>query len=116
MLTEETFECKCGTSHKFGTLWCHHCGADLDETKDPNLPRRIQEAVADIAYIAGGRGYYSGDSRQDIADFIKWAEEFERLYKLDALGNETYNGKDYMTAVEEFTNAKLETHRDLCKQ
>lgn len=70
--------------------------------------RALLESVADIAYIAGGHKHYSGDSRKDISDFIAWAEEFEKLRQVDAEENETYNGKDYMTAIEEFTIAKLE--------
>ncbi len=66
----------------------------------------VTEAVADIAYQAGVARYYSGDSRADIAQFIAWAQEFEKLLVYDKDGNETYNGKDYMTAIEEFTLAK----------
>jgi len=78
--------------------------ARLDtDTKD----FRLMEAVADIAYQAGVAKYYSGNSRTDIHNFISWAHEFETHRRVDADGNESYFGKDYMTAIEEFAVAKL---------
>lgn len=68
---------------------------------------RLLEAVADIAYMAGTKGYYSGDSRRDMATFIAWAQEFEAGRKEDAEGNEQYFGEEYMSAIETFTNRKL---------
>lgn len=72
--------------------------------------KRLLETVAEIAYIAGTKGHYSGDSRRDISDFIAWAMEFETHRREDAVGNETYFDKDYMTAIEEFANKKLSGH------
>lgn len=64
------------------------------------------EAVADIAFIAGQRGYYSGDSRKDIADFINWAKEFEKINEGVQWGID--DGKDYIDAVSDFTALKFE--------
>lgn len=69
--------------------------------------QRLLEAVADIAYIAGGRSFYSGDSRKDISDFIEWAVEFESHRNMSTEGVETYHGDDYMTAIEKFALKKL---------
>lgn len=61
------------------------------------------EAVADISQIATGMNYYSGNSRQDIADFISWAKEFEYINRGIEWGME----KDYMTEIEIFTVKKI---------
>ena len=68
-------------------------------------PYKFHEVVADIAYQAGVTHYYSGDSREDISQFIAWAHEFEDKHKdTEWDGGE---GTDYMIAIEEFTCAKL---------
>lgn len=67
---------------------------------------RLLESVADIAYEAGRRKYYSGDSREDINQFIEWAEEFEKARTVEH-GDEMYFGQDYMTAIEVFCTQKL---------
>jgi hypothetical protein len=74
---------------------------------DPEA-RRLLEAVADIAFIAGANHYHSGDSRQDTDLFIKGAFEFEKKRKVDEKRNETYDGEDYMTAIERFAYDLLE--------
>ena len=63
------------------------------------------EAVADIAYIAGEREYYSGNSRQDIHDFIHWAQEFEALHVNIEWG--INSDLEYIEAIEQFTHDKL---------
>lgn len=63
---------------------------------------KLLEALADIAYIAGQRGFFSGDSREDIAEFISWAKEFEALNE-DTDWDET----DYQQAIEAFMDNKL---------
>jgi len=68
---------------------------------------RLMQAIAEIAYIAGLNGYATEDSRTAIHNFVSWATEFETHRSEDAAGNETYFGKDYMTAVEEFTLHKI---------
>ncbi len=60
------------------------------------------EAVADIAYIAGVKGYYGGDSRQDVADFISWAKEFEYINRGVEWGVE----KEYLDEIDAFTDKK----------
>lgn len=76
---------------------------------------RLLETVGDIAYVAGVRGFHSGDSRADMALMIAWAREFETKRVVDGDGNETYNGDDYMTAVETFAGEKLHEQGGLTK-
>ena len=64
--------------------------------------RKILEAVADIAYTAGYKKYSSGDSRQDISDFIWWAEEFEKTHLSTDWGE-----VDYILTIDEFVRQKL---------
>ena len=68
---------------------------------------RLHETIADIAYIAGVYRHSSTDSRADMHSYVSWAHEFELLRVVDAGGNETYNGTDYMSAVEAFAENKL---------
>lgn len=63
---------------------------------------KLLEAVADIAYIAGQRGFFSGDSREDIAEFIRWAREFEAIHE-----ETDWDETDYQDALEVFTDNKL---------
>jgi len=64
--------------------------------------RKILEAVADIAYTAGHKKYTSGDSRQDVSDFIWWAEEFEKTHLSTDWGE-----VDYILTIDEFVRQKL---------
>ena len=63
---------------------------------------KLFEAIADIAFIAGQKGFFSGDSRQDIAEFIKWAHEFETIHE-----ETNWDEVDYVTTMEAFTENKL---------
>lgn len=72
---------------------------DLPYTIEDN---RLFEALADIAYLAGQKGFFSGNSRNDIAEFIVWAKEFEEIH------DETdWDEVDYMDTIEAFTLNKL---------
>lgn len=64
----------------------------------------LYETIADIAYLAGQFGYYSGDSRADMNFFVSLAKEFEEKYK--SIDWET-SDLDYMTEVENFATLKL---------
>lgn len=66
------------------------------------------EAVADIAYIAGERNFSTGDSRADMAEFIFWAKEFEKRNEGVEWGVSEGEEKDYIEAICEFANAKLD--------
>jgi len=68
---------------------------------------RLLEAVADIAFLAGAQRYRSGDSRKDVSQFIAWAREFETRREVSDDGEETYNGENYMIAIEEFSVSKF---------
>jgi hypothetical protein len=67
---------------------------------------KLCEAVADIAYIAGTRNYYGGNSRQDIEDFIHWAEEFELKWKNKEWGADETDD-DYIDEITKFANEKI---------
>ncbi|MXN92699.1 hypothetical protein GR160_15830 [Flavobacterium sp. Sd200] len=72
---------------------------DLPYTIQDN---RLFEALADIAYLAGQKGFFSGNSRNDIAEFIVWAKEFEAIH------DETdWDEIDYIDTIEAFTLNKL---------
>ena len=61
---------------------------------------KLLEAVADIAYIFGSQGYFSGDSRADIAEIILLAIKFEKSHE-----NENWDtASDY---IETITNYAL---------
>ena len=63
---------------------------------------KLFEAIADIAFLAGQKGFFSGDSSQDIAEFIRWAQEFETIHE-----DTNWDEVDYITAMEAFTENKL---------
>jgi len=66
------------------------------------MNNKLLETIADIAYLAGTKGYYSGDSRADINDFIWWAKEFEKLHR-----HTDWNEKNYMLEIEAYVELKL---------
>ena len=61
------------------------------------------EALADISYQAGAAGFYSGNSRDDIALFIQWAEEFENKYP----DPDYWNENDYIDTIYDYTTGKM---------
>lgn len=63
---------------------------------------KLLEALADIAYLAGQKGFFSGDSREDIAEFISWAREFETVHE-----DTNWDEVDYYDTLEAFTLNKL---------
>ena len=64
--------------------------------------QKLLEAIADISYISGSHNYSSGNSRQDISEFIHWAEQFEKQHSKTDWDNE-----DYILAIDDFTRSKL---------
>jgi hypothetical protein len=72
---------------------------DLKYTIEDN---KIFEAIADIAFLAGQRGFFSGDSRCDVGEFIKWAHEFEAINE-----DTNWDEIDYCDTIEAFTLAKI---------
>jgi len=72
---------------------------DLKYTVEDN---KLFEAIADIAYLAGQRGFSSGDSRCDVAEFIEWGHEFEAVHE-----DTNWDELDYCDTIEAFLNAKL---------
>ncbi len=67
---------------------------------------QLCEAVADIAFLAGTRNYYSGNSRKDIEDFIHWAEEFEQFWKNKEWGADDTDD-DYIDEISKFAEQKI---------
>lgn len=63
---------------------------------------KLFEAIADIAFLAGQRGFHSGDSRQDIFEFVKWAKEFEAIHE-----ETNWDEVDYEESIEAFAASKL---------
>ena len=63
---------------------------------------KLLQSVADISYIAGHEKHYSGNSRFDISEYIKWAKEFERIHK-----NTDWGDEDYMLAIEKYANDRI---------
>lgn len=63
---------------------------------------KLFEAIADIAFMAGQKGFFSGDSRADIAEFISWAKEFEAIHE-----DTNWDEVDYISIVDAFTTNKL---------
>lgn len=66
------------------------------------IDKKLLETIADIAYSAGHKGYYSGNSREDILNFIWWAKEFESYHK-----DTDWNNNDYLLTIEAYIEAKL---------
>ena len=74
----------------------------MDELMTNIEANKLFEAIADIAFLAGQKGFFSGDSREDIAEFIKWANEFETIHE-----DTNWDEVDYITTMEAFTLNKL---------
>jgi len=63
---------------------------------------KILQTVADIAYLAGYKKHYSGNSRFDISEYIIWAKEFEQIHQYNDWDNE-----DYMLTIEQYAIQKI---------
>ncbi|MGV3460767.1 MAG: hypothetical protein ACO1N9_09985 [Flavobacterium sp.] len=72
---------------------------DLQYTIEDN---KLFESIADIAFMAGQRGFCSGDSRADVAEFIKWGKEFEDTHE-----DTDWDEVDYLETIEAFLDNKL---------
>lgn len=64
--------------------------------------QKILETIADIAYIAGENKFFSGNSRLDISEYIRWAQDFENINS-----STNWNEYDYISSIAEFTMIKL---------
>lgn len=65
------------------------------------MDERLIETVADIAYIFGSQGYFSGDSRADIQEVIYLAKEFEKQ-------NSDWEKVDYLNLIHDYSYSKLQ--------
>ena len=66
------------------------------------ITNKLLETLADIAYQAGQRGYYTGDSRADINNFVYWAHQFEEQH-----AGTDWDHTNYMLEIEQYVEAKL---------
>lgn len=83
-------------------------GSALEPDQPLTLTKtRALETALDLAYLAGAARYHSGDSRADIDTFIHWANQFESMRRVDENGEETYNGQNYIEAIEAFAEICL---------
>ncbi len=78
-------------------------------TKDFSQKGSELESLADIAHTAGAMGYYGGDSRQDMQDFITWSKEFESKWEGHQWGID--EGPDYIDAIDAFCEEKMNPQR-----
>lgn len=62
----------------------------------------LYEILSDISYIAGECNFFTGDSRQDISEFIRWAHEFHEAYDKANWGE-----IDYIETIHQFTLKKI---------
>ena len=73
-------------------------------TGEDNL-HNYAEALVDIAYEAGARGFRpTGNSRDTISTIIAWAGEFTRQNQ-----NTDWGDKEYLDEIYDFTQQKLNT-------
>lgn len=63
---------------------------------------RFLETLADIAYIAGEKNFFSGNSRADINTFVYWANQFESLHEMNDFVED-----DYITEINKFTERMI---------
>lgn len=63
---------------------------------------KMMETVADISYIAGYHKHYSGDSRLDISQYIRWAIEFENIHQ-----KTDWSEANYMQLIETYTEKRI---------
>lgn len=70
------------------------------------MDEKLIETVADIAYIFGSQGYFSGDSRADIQEVIYLAKEFEKQMN-------DWEKLDYLSLINDYSNSKLQELRSL---
>lgn len=99
-------------SELYARFECDDCGHDfphllniVDPAQQEKSAYSLNEAVADIAFRAGEKKYYSGNSREDMDNFIEWAKEFEALNHDAEWGVNTEN--DYIDEVLAFADAKM---------
>lgn len=73
--------------------------------------QKLTETVADISFIAGEMKYFSGNSREDVSNFILWANQFQKENS-----NTNWHEVDYRLTIEKFTIQKIQVHcnRSFC--
>lgn len=67
---------------------------------------KLIESIADIAYIAGYKKHYSGNSRIDISEYISWAKEFEQIHK-----DTDWDYEDYILTIDKYADEKIKQSR-----
>jgi hypothetical protein len=74
----------------------------MNDLNFENMDDKLLETVSDISYYAGQKRYYSGNSREDVTNFIWWAKEFEKIHR-----DTDWDKTDYMLTIEVFTVDKI---------
>lgn len=67
--------------------------------------QKLIEAVADISFIAGEMKYFSGNSREDISNFILWANQFQKENS-----KTNWLEVDYRLTIEKFILQKIKNN------
>lgn len=70
------------------------------------MHENLLETVADIAYIFGAKGYFSGDSRADTNNIIYFAKSFE------SEPHDWYE-EDYLEKIYEFSIEKIKELKNM---
>ena len=63
---------------------------------------KLLETVADISFIAGENKFFTGNSREDVSNFILWAIEFQNKNS-----KTNWNEADYILSIDEFAKQKM---------
>jgi hypothetical protein len=58
----------------------------------------LLEILADISFIAGENNYFTGDSRNDVSQFILWAKKFQTLHS-----KTNWDEVNYLLTIQEYT-------------
>lgn len=67
--------------------------------------QKLLEIVAEISFIAGERKFFSGNSREDVFNFILWANEFQNKNS-----KVNWNEVDYRLSIESFAIEKIQNY------
>jgi hypothetical protein len=66
------------------------------------MNQKLLETVSEISYHAGQKGYFTGNSREDVMTFIWWANEFETFHK-----ETDWDAVDYIVTIEDYVDDKM---------
>jgi len=58
----------------------------------------LLETLADISFIAGENIFFTGDSRNDVLQFILWARKFRTLHS-----KTNWDEVNYLLTIQDYT-------------